>query len=100
MDINKLEFFRHRYYALIEIDHKIIGDTNNASFLSLDDVVTRLNEQDEELRKLKKKMNKQAFELYKYHVVSFGKAVELSTMNYHEFLKYADENGCPMELQL
>lgn len=52
IDMDRLEHFRYRYHTLVEIDHNIIEDTNTASFLSLNEVVTRLNEQDKRIKRL------------------------------------------------
>lgn len=64
------------------------------------EVVNKLNEQDSRIKELEEKMNNDAFELYRHHVVSFGKAVELSAMSYREFIVYADKRGYGCELSL
>ena len=66
----------------------------------IDVLLDLLNEQDQRIQELANKMNYQAFELYKYGVVSIGKAVELSNMSYHDFIKYCADNGHPVELRL
>lgn len=52
----------------------------------------------EENERLKEKLNLTAFELVD-EAISMGKAVEISEMNYHEFLEYRQKKGKPMELQ-
>lgn len=52
----------------------------------------------EENERLKNKLNLTAFELVD-EAISMGKAVEISEMNYHEFLEYRKKKGKPMELQ-
>lgn len=56
----------------------------------------RLHEENE---RLKNKLNVTALELVD-EAISMGKAVEISEMNYKEFIDYRAENGKPMELQL
>ena len=58
-----------------------------------------LNELHEENQRLIDKLNNTALELVDA-VISQGKAVEISEMSYHEFIKYRAKNGKPMELQL
>ena len=52
----------------------------------------------EENERLKEKLNVTALELVD-EVISMGKAVEISEMNYHEFLEYRKKKGKAMELQ-
>lgn len=52
----------------------------------------------EENERLKNKLNVAALELVD-ESISMGKAVEISEMNYHEFLEYRQKKGKPMELQ-
>lgn len=52
----------------------------------------------EENERLKNKLNVTALELVD-ESISMGKAVEISEMNYHEFLRYRQTKGKPMELQ-
>lgn len=69
------------------------------------DVVDLLNFQNtqikilkEENERLKEKLNVTALELVD-EAISMGKAVEISEMNYHEFLEYRKKKGKAMELQ-
>lgn len=50
-------------------------------------------------QRLKNKLNNTALELVNC-CISMGKAVEISEMNYHDFLKYCERKGKPMELRL
>lgn len=52
----------------------------------------------EENERLKNKLNVTALELVD-ESISMGKAVEISEMNYHEFLEYRRKKGKPMELE-
>jgi len=52
-----------------------------------------------ENKRLTDKLNNTALELVD-GVISMEKAVEISEMNYNEFLEYRMKNGKPMELQL
>lgn len=61
-------------------------------------LVSKLNELKEENERLKNKLNVTALELVD-EAISMGKAVEISEMNYHEFLEYRQNKGKPMELQ-
>lgn len=77
----------------------------NDEELSTIDVVDLLNEQQatinqlkEENERLKEKLNVTALELVD-EAISMGKAVEISEMNYHEFLEYRKKKGKAMELQ-
>lgn len=58
IDKDKLELLRYRYNALVKIDYKVAEDTNTASLLSLDDVITKLNEQEELIKLLRKELHK------------------------------------------
>ena len=76
-----------------------------ANSFSPSEICERLNEQQatinklkEENERLKEKLNVTALELVD-EVISMGKAVEISEMNYHEFLEYRQNKGKPMELQ-
>jgi len=60
-----------------------------------DKQIAKLNEENE---RLKNKLNVTALELVD-EAISMGKAVEISEMNYHEFLEYRQKKGKPMELQ-
>ena len=62
-------------------------------------LVDLLNSLAKENEKLQEKLNVTALELVD-EVISMGKAVEISEMDYHEFLKYREKKGKPMELQL
>lgn len=80
---------------------ELLGDS-----LSEQEIVDLLNKQDEEIKKLKddnqrliNKLNTTALELATDYI-SMGKAVEISEMSYHDFLKYRNDNGKPMELRL
>ena len=59
-----------------------------------------LNELNNENKRMTDKLNKLALELLNYEMITMGKATEISEMCYHDFLKYRNENGNPMELQL
>lgn len=72
---------------------------------TLDLLVDLLNEQEstiqslkEENERLKEKLNVTALELVD-EAISMGKAVEISEMDYHEFLEYRQKKGKAMELQ-
>ena len=76
-----------------------------ANSLSPSEICERLNEQQatinklkEENERLKEKLNVTALELVD-EAISMGKAVEISEMNYHEFLEYRKKKGKAMELQ-
>ena len=62
-------------------------------------ILDLLNELHKENQRLTEKLNQTALELVD-EVISQGKAVEISEMNYSEFLDYRAKNGKPMELQL
>lgn len=57
-------------------------------------------EYEERIKELEDKLNQTALFFLNYNMISMGKAVEISEMSYHDFLKYRKENGNPMELQL
>ena len=59
-----------------------------------------LNEQDKRIKELETKLNQTALEFLNHAIISMGKAVEISEMSYHDFIKYRAEHGNPMELQL
>ena len=67
--------------------------------MNLREVCNLLNEFNDENKRLTNKLNQTALELVG-EVISQGKAVEISEMNYNEFLNYRAKNGKPMELQL
>ena len=86
-------------------NYRIIYDGDKK--MTLEEVTERLNEQQDEIERLKQenqrmtnKLNEIALELLNYDMVTMGKATEISEMCYHDFLKYRKENGNPMELQL
>lgn len=58
----------------------------------------KINDLQEENKRLKNKLNVTALELVD-ESISMGKAVEISEMNYHEFLRYRQKKGKPMELK-
>lgn len=68
--------------------------------LAIDDLLshTSCDEIKKENERLKNKLNVTALELVD-EAISMGKAVEISEMDYHEFLKYRQNKGKPMELQ-
>ena len=53
-----------------------------------------------ENERMTNKLNELAFEFLKHNMISMEKAVEISEMSYHDFLKYRKNKGNPMELQL
>lgn len=53
-----------------------------------------------EVQRLTAKLNETGFEFLKHGMISMGKAVEISEMSYHDFIKYRAEKGFPMELQI
>ena len=55
---------------------------------------------EKENERMANKLNELALEFLNHNIVSMEKAVEISEMSYHDFLKYRKENGNPMELQL
>ena len=63
---------------------------------TLRDVVRELRKEN---KRLTDKLNNTALELVD-DSISQGKAVEISEMNYQEFLDFRARNGKPMELQL
>ena len=65
-----------------------------------DEIVDLLNEQEERIKELENKLNQTALEFLNHAIISMGKAVEISEMSYHDFIKYRAEHGNPMELQL
>lgn len=84
-------------------DHKKgsyhIGEIGNVNVNCLSDIADRLNELNDENKRLTDKLNQTALELVD-GVISQGKAVEISEMSYNEFLDYRAKNGKSMELQL
>lgn len=66
-------------------------------WISLDKENKRLKEEN---KRMINKLNELAFEFLNHDMISMGKAVEISEMSYHDFLKYRAEQGNPMELQL
>lgn len=66
--------------------------------VDVETLVDLLNSLAEENERLKNKLNVTALELVD-ESISMGKAVEISEMNYHEFLEYRQKKGKPMELQ-
>lgn len=66
-------------------------------------ILNELHEENKELKndnqRLINKLNTTALELATDYI-SMGKAVEISEMSYHDFLKYRNDNGKPMELRL
>ena len=88
------DFFLH-----IE-DTTFTEDKHEGSIYNIYQVVRRLNEQDERILELENKLNQTALEFLNYEIITMGKAVEISEMSYHDFIKYRAEHGNPMELQL
>ena len=68
--------------------------------LKYPEVVDLLNKQEERIKELENKLNQTALEFLNHEIISMGKAVEISEMSYHDFIKYRAEHGNPMELQL
>ena len=64
----------------------------------LNDQQATINKLKEENEQLKNKLNVTALELVD-EAISMGKAVEISEMDYHEFLEYRQKKGKAMELQ-
>lgn len=73
----------------------IVGGKNTSK-----NIIDLLNEQEERIKELENKLNQTALEFLNHETISMGKAVEISEMSYHDFLKYRAEHGNPMELQL
>ena len=88
------DFFLH-----IE-DTTFTEDKHEGSIYNIYQVVRRLNEQDERILELENKLNQTALEFLNYEIITMGKAVEISEMSYHDFIKYRAEHDNPMELQL
>lgn len=72
--------------------------TINQLNLAIDDLLSSCDEIKKENERLKNKLNAAALELVD-EAISMGKAVEISEMDYHEFLEYRQNKGKPMELQ-
>lgn len=70
------------------------------NYIEADVVCDRLNEQEERIKELENKLNQTALEFLNHAIISMGKAVEISEMSYHDFIKYRAEHDNPMELQL
>jgi len=90
------------YYSIMTPIEKISVGRN---YITYGEVVDLLNEQQatiqslkEENERLKEKLNVTALELVD-EAISMGKAVEISEMDYHEFLEYRKKKGKAMELQ-
>ena len=95
---------RFECYDLI-FDGFIKDTLTNENIVEPIKLIHLLNEQDEKIKELQKeneqlknKLNVTALELVD-EAISMGKAVEISEMNYHEFLEYRKKKGKPMELQ-
>lgn len=58
LDVDKLEYLRDRYHALVVLDYKVADDMHNGSLLSLEEVIDRLNEQEELISQLRKELIK------------------------------------------
>lgn len=56
IDMERLEYFRDRYHALVVIDYKVADDNHTGSLLSLDDVIKRLNKVTVENEQLKQQV--------------------------------------------
>lgn len=112
----KLTKIKERF-KLIKIDDYVfqIKDIDNDVYLVAEQICNLLNKQQvtidqlnlaiddllhikKENERLKNKLNVTALELVD-EAISMGKAVEISEMNYHEFLEYRQNKGKPMELQ-
>ena len=79
--------------------HIIDTKTNEEHYAPCEtELLDLLNELYDENERLKNKLNVTALELVD-EAISMGKAVEISEMNYHEFLEYRQNKGKPMELQ-
>ena len=72
--------------------------TDNEEPIGDKEVCDLLNALHEENERLTDKLNNTALELVDC-VISMGKAVEISEMNYQEFLEYRAEHNKPMELR-
>lgn len=88
-----------------KLDSELYEIYDYDKLMALKEVVELLNEQQatitalkKENERLKNKLNVTALELVD-EAISMGKAVEISEMNYHEFLEYRQKKGKPMELQ-
>ena len=77
---------------------EIYNDLGCLPFTAAPALCDLLNEQDKEINSLTDKLNETAFDLYKDGVVSFGKAVEISSLSYREFMMYCNERGFGPEL--
>ena len=62
------------------------------------DLHKKYDKLEKENERLKEKLNVTALELVD-EAISMGKAVEISEMDYHEFLEYRQKKGKAMELQ-
>lgn len=58
LDADKLEYLRDRYHALVVLDYKVADDMHNGSLLSLEEVIDRLNKQEELISHLRKELIK------------------------------------------
>lgn len=66
----------------------------------LSDLMEENQQLKERIKALENKLNQTALEFLNHEIISMGKAVEISEMSYHDFIKYRAEHGNPMELQL
>ena len=89
---------RFKFIQSLDKDNCFIKDTVEKKMHINEQVVDLLNSLYEENERLKNKLNVTALELVD-EAISMGKAVEISEMNYQEFLEYRQKKGKPMELQ-
>lgn len=87
LDADKLEYLRDRYHALVALDYKVADDTNDGSLLSLEEVIDRLNEQEELISRLRK-------ELIKYKSSIFDDILD-DVHNYYDNKTYTYEGPMP-----
>ena len=78
----------------------ILQENNSENYYDEKGLEDLLNEQEERIKELENKLNQTALEFLNHAIISMGKAVEISEMSYHDFIKYRAEQGNPMELQL
>lgn len=101
-DVTDHSVYFHRNYGKLFSEYKedieLVSSLLNELADKVDERQATINKLKEENERLKNKLNVTALELVD-EAISMGKAVEISEMDYHEFLEYRQNKGKPMELQ-